>query len=314
MSNRSKFVLCLILFAAIGMCASTQAQAQANDQPGKTKVAIAEVGVVKAVKDYAQQHNQASSLDRVVGSMGNQLLDRMLNTRKFDLLEREDAKSVLSEQDFVKFFGDSASEDARAQGFKAIGADYLLILKVDNFQDRVDVLKGEGGVILSSSRRIEFNAVAKLVDTTTMQVKETANIPVSRHINDYKDLDVGSSARGDDRILIDVAKEMAQKIADRVIKVIYPSKVLSVRGGQVMLNWGDGTGINRGERWKVSVVEVIVDPDTGEKIKTEWPVGEIEIELVMPKFSRAKIIDDSGIAAGCVARPIPTPLENPKQN
>ena len=90
---------------------------------------------------------------------------------------------------------------------------------------------------------------------------------------------------------------MADRAARRFVDVIYPAKILAVRGKVVTINRGDGTGIEKGQTWDVYALgEEMVDPDSGEVLGAEEVnVGKVKISRITPKFSQATVIEDFGI-------------------
>jgi hypothetical protein len=97
---------------------------------------------------------------------------------------------------------------------------------------------------------------------------------------------------------------MAEKIAVRVVDVIFPARVLAINSPQVTINRGDGTGIKANDLWEVFALgEELIDPDTGVSYgRDEIMVGKVRITRVRPQFSTAEILDDVGIQRGAVLR------------
>jgi hypothetical protein len=85
---------------------------------------------------------------------------------------------------------------------------------------------------------------------------------------------------------------------------MFPAKVLVRSGDQVTINRGDGGGVQIGQIWNAySQGEIIKDPDTGEVLgRDESPVGAVQIISVAPKFCKARVLDDKGLAKGAVLR------------
>ena len=115
-----------------------------------------------------------------------------------------------------------------------------------------------------------------------------------------------------DELFVGIARAMADKIANRVVDVLSPAKVVDVTDidattKQVTINWGDGMFIAVGESWNVFETKVKKDPDDPDNnIVVETPVGVVEITSVSPKTSTAKIIKDgSRIADGNIVRRAP---------
>jgi hypothetical protein len=101
-----------------------------------------------------------------------------------------------------------------------------------------------------------------------------------------------------------VSRSLAEKIAVHVADVIFPAKVISRRETQVMINRGEGAGVVVGDIFNAYAQgEEVKDPDTGEVLgREEVKVGKVKITEVDPKFSKADVIEDTGVGPGSVLR------------
>lgn len=101
-----------------------------------------------------------------------------------------------------------------------------------------------------------------------------------------------------------VVKEAANWAASRLVEALFPVKVVAKTGKTVTINRGEGSGVAVDQDWRVfSVGKVLIDPDTQEVLgREEADVGKVRITEVLPKFSRALIVDDRGIAEGAILR------------
>jgi hypothetical protein len=90
---------------------------------------------------------------------------------------------------------------------------------------------------------------------------------------------------------------MAERVALRVLDVLYPAKVIAKTGDQVTINRGDGGGVEAGQTWNVYALgEEMIDPDTGISLgREEVKIGSEKITDVQPLFSRARVVEDNGI-------------------
>jgi hypothetical protein len=99
-----------------------------------------------------------------------------------------------------------------------------------------------------------------------------------------------------------LAREMAEKVALRVVDVAFPVKVIDVEEKTVTLNRGDGGGIKVGEVWSVfGPAKSITDPDTGAVIKRKGRLmGKIKITSVDADSSQGDVVEGEGIAVGAI--------------
>lgn len=275
-----------MVVAAVGM-GSGSALAQ------RKKVAVGKVKISSSVETAAKQVGTILSLQRVAESIDGQMIDSLNGTRKFEILARSDLDALLEE-------GSISGAVSPAE------ADYLLIPSVDDFQDFVEVATFSGIGKTAKKRRIRLGMVARIYDVANGgKLIESANFQLDN--KNIEQLMTQSVKQGDfsDELLRKIAQEMGSKVANRVVDVIYPAKIIALIGPQATINRGDGTGIAKGQVWEVFALgEEMIDPDTGESLGgSEVMVGKLRIDRVTPKFSSGTLVENFGVTKGSVVRP-----------
>ena len=278
--------------------------------PGKLPLAIGAVKVTPALAATLAQRGQAAELGRVQESMDPQLIAAFQGTRKFDLVARSDLKDVVLEQDLSGSGNVDKADPNAAKAFKLAGAKYVVVSTIDDFQDNVQEAEFKEIGKKATRRQVRLSVVAKIYDTTTGKLLEAPNLQLdnSDFVRNPEFLVGEKGSNLTEKALQEMARQMSEKIAARVMDVLLPAKVLVVRDGQVTLNRGDGTGIAVGQTWRVFAQgEALTDPDTGEKLGSEEVlVGAIRITGVMPKMAMGEVCGENrGVAKGCILRPSP---------
>jgi len=256
-------------------------------------------------KSEALQFDTKQELNRIVESLDGQLIDRVNATRKFDVLSRSDLADVMKEQDL----GASGNVDAKtaAKAGKLAGAKYLLVATVDDFQDYIEKAVFEGTGNTATKRVFRFSVVGKLYDSTTGKLMESANFQTGNDEFKQIQMDRNYSVKNgalSDEMMVGISRSMAQKIANHIVDVVYPAKILIRRDNVVTINRGEGGGVAEGDVFNVFAQgEELKDPDTGEVLgREEVKVGKVKISQVNPKTSLATIVEDTGVDKGGVLR------------
>ena len=263
--------------ALLAMVCSVSAQDAA---PKLKSLAIGGVKVGKTLAKAVAASGKADSLNRVAEAMDGQLMDRLHNTRKFQLVARSDLDRVIEEQGLGK-----AGELTSAR--------YLMVLSIDDFQDQQTNIPVRSG-LTRQERTVRIGTLAKIYDAQTLEVLETANIPVIIPLTSGKFDNAQQDGDLSDIALSQIARESAFQIANRVIDVLYPAKVVSRNAQEVIINRGDGTYIAVGQEWVVRGLDTVEDdPDTGVKIKFPGPeLGKVRVKDVRPLISIADVIEE----------------------
>jgi hypothetical protein len=294
--------LCLLsLFVAV--CAPLSAQDAAparpqvsspSPQPSLKTVAVAKIKATPALLADAAGNNRKSSLDRMSQALDSQLIAALQQTRKFTLLARSDSDALIEEN------------AASGQNFAFGNSDLTLVVTIDDFQDFTQTAHFATINKTATKRVIRFATVAKLYETKTNKLVETANFQ-EQNLDTEEELANSASSGGElsDSLLLALTRRMSEKVAQRVADVAYPARILAKTGKIVTINRGDGTGIAAGQLWEVFALgEELIDPDTGASLgREEVSVGKVRIQRVTPRTAQAEISgEDLGIDRGAVVR------------
>jgi len=266
--------------------------AAAQNAPVKKKLAITKIAATDAVKARMARQGAGLSLDTVLQALDSQVYDRVLSTRRFEILERSDADALAKEA------------NAAGNAFQFQQADYLLTIRVDGFNDRMETrtLPALGKTV--TARVLELSAVAKITEVATQRAIASTNFQVSRREADQLSAHtVQKVGEESDVLLTDITREMAQKIAARVADAVFPARIIGKRDKVVTINRNDTSGIKVGQVWEVFTLgDELVDPDTGDKTREEVYVGKVKVTRVTPQNSQAEILEDTGIDRLAIVR------------
>lgn len=230
--------------------------------------------------------------------MDSELIHKVHNTRKFDVIARSDLDKILKEQDLVGSGNVNISDPNAAEAFKIAGIQYLMTTSITDFQDHMETAYFEAIGETIDKRTIRVGAVAKIYDTTTGKLLESVSFQINTGGHEEKKrFIVRSDGTLSDEFIQQLATEMAGNISNRVVNVLYPARVMAITGDQVTINRGDGTGIAIGQEWEVFALgEEIIDPDTRESLgREEISAGRVRIKRVSTRTSLAKVLDNHGI-------------------
>jgi hypothetical protein len=281
----------LITLAAAAALLAPALRAQ-DAAPGKKKLAITKMVAAPSVEARMKKQGVGLSLSSVLEALDSQVHDRVLNTRRFEILERSDADAL------------AAETAAAGEAFAFNKADYVMTIRVDSFNDRMEERRLAALGKTVRARVIELSAVAKITEVATQRAVASTNFKVTKR--DSENRSENTTARvgeATDDLLIQAVAEMAQKIAVRAADVVSPARILAKRDRIVTINRNDQSGIEVGQIWEVYLLgDELVDPDTGEKSREEVLVGKVRVTRVTPQNSQAEIVEDTGIDRGAIVR------------
>lgn len=272
-------------------------------EAAKETLAVSPVVASPALLQAVNQQGSNLALGRIMDSLDVQLLQALNETNKFTVVERQNLQPIIEEQSF----GDSGNVDTNtaAGPFQLTGADFLLVVGIDDFQDFVD--RAEFAEISREieRRNVRIAAVARIYDTTSGALRDSVSMALDE--TDTQEYFTAGQRNGDttEAIYRQIATVMADQIANGLADSLYPPRVLAKTGSQITINRGEGTGIEPGQIWTVFAIgEDLIDPDTGENLgREEIMLGEAEIVRVSSRTAQALLLDDNGVQKGQVIRP-----------
>lgn len=269
----------------------------------KEPLAIGKIEPTETLKADMARQGKTIEMDRVVKALDGHLISALAGTRKFTLLGRSDLKDLLAEQD-LGASGLINPDTAPAQG-QLTGAKYRMAVTVDSFLEENVVATFTGTDRRGIKRRFQLSAQAKIYDTTTGELLDAPNFQLEESDAIIVESNQVSDAKRTDDLMPKIARKLAEKVAGRVVDVVFPAKVIDVEDTQVTINRGDGFGIKPGEIWTAyGAAKEIVDPDTGVKIKRKGKLaGKVKITSVEPTYSQGDIIEGKVETGAILNRP-----------
>ena len=282
----------------------------------KTTLAVSKIGATTALVNDMKAKGTLPTMERVVQAIDSNLSSAFQATRKFSVLTRADVDIVLKEQDFVAS-GNVSVVSKVAQIGKLKGAKYIVSVMVDDFQDYVE--KDTFATIKKKleTRKIRIGAVANIIDTSTGEIKETANFVITNDGISDKDLATqilgGSST---DSLIPILARNICSQIAIKVVDMVFPPVIIAKNGKTITFNRNLAMGVAVGDEYGIFAQgEEMVDPDTGDKLGyEEISAGKLKVISVNDKFSVGVLTEDNGVLKGQNLRLIKKAPQAPAQN
>jgi hypothetical protein len=214
-------------------------------------------------------------------------VDALVNTRKFDMLERANLDALVKEMEF----GESEYADPTkvAQIGKLSGADYAVIpeiryLEIDRRAVNVPYVGGQQVTL-----ECKLATTMRTIDVATGRIISSSVDEVEKKVRPRQNSTMRIAVQD---LFADAFKEIAIREASNIADVAYPIRVMSIEGDTVMLNRGRGALLN-GEELKVySTGEMLIDPDTRENLGYhEAYVGKIQVTEIGQRTSKAVIVE-----------------------
>ncbi len=297
-----------LLCVAFGMMIGVAAMAQDAPQ-GKMRIGLGAVKVLPSLKQSLAANGQLDLVNRASETVEAQMMDALQNTRKFEIVARHDLDELIKEQGLPAGAITDPTDPKSAMAARIKGVEYLVLTTIDDFVDVEQSTASQEMQMAVSRRTLRISAIVRIYNSSTGVLLESMSVPVQIDNNGASRMTPGDAVRNpraqDDSAYVELVNQLSTRCAQRITDILFPAKIVAVTGDAVTINRGAGTMINRGEVWEVYATgKELRDPDTAEVLgKEEMKMGEIVINDVLPKASRAQIVGENrGIASGQIAR------------
>jgi hypothetical protein len=212
---------------------------------------------------------------------------------------RSDLREILTDDDTAR--GLSLEKQ---KALNLADTKYLTVLTVDDYEDQTQRLEQKISNTTLTKRTIRLSLITKIYEASSGKLLESTSKSISSTDAQQTLNEASNDAEVTDSLIRTVIKESADWAATQVADVIFPVKVIAKSDKTVTVNRGEGTGVAVDQVWRVFAVgKELIDPDTQEVLgKEEVEVGKVRITDVLPKLSKATVVDDRGIAVGSVLR------------
>ncbi|MBN1553063.1 hypothetical protein JW979_16425 [bacterium] len=226
-------------------------------------------------------------------------ITQLVQTRKFDVVERDRMNEIIKEQDFSDTEYVSTA-NAIKMG-QLLGADYFIFGQIE----LIEAQKTSKQVPYTD--KVSESIFGRMV--VNMRIVDTrgGKVVAAKKIN-YTDSGkmTGSEAETAMMFMEKLKENTVKKLVNEVVEGVFPIKVASISGTDVVLNRGEGASYSAGD--VLTVYEQgkdIKDPDTGESLGAEEiEIGKIQVTEILQKQTKGTLIsgDPSAIKVGAICR------------
>lgn len=225
--------------------------------------------------------------------LSSDLITALVETRKFDVVERERLNDVTREKQFANLTAGEAMELG-----KLLKADYLIVGKLELIE------VSETNTPIPYTNLEKHFVSGRLIVNMRVVDSTTGKIVSAKKLNKTAKKESGTALA-----FLDTLKGVAVKdLVNDVLSAVFPIKVVSVTGDEVLINRGsEWTGFSAGQEGRVYIQgDVITDPDTNEELgRQETPIAIIKVVEILEKFTKATVVEktpDRTIEKGQIVR------------
>lgn len=252
-------------------------------------------------------------------ALSDLVTDQLVNTGKFDVLDRKNLDSTLQEHK-LNASGEIDPTTAISAG-RLVGARYLISGNILQLAQSGTSGAGAGGLvggvaggILGSVRnnRVTLKVAVRVVDAQTGRIVQSYTAEKTESATSIGGGGFSGYTAGSYSNSSFVSSSMGHLINDEAIDIVQhldparftsgpaaPSltgRVLEVDGPNVILNIGAAKGVQVGAFFDVVKVKQLKDPDSGRMLSVNETIGKIQVMTVTADTSVARVVSGKIVA------------------
>lgn len=257
-------------------------------QKGRITLAVGKIRV------SSNGHNKAL-VDEYRNRVKNDLLTKLTNSKRFDVLERQEIDQIFDEKAFAALTQGQNIEDKLSEMTEA---DYIIMPFVNDFIIRTE---SENVAYVDEIQSRHFgiiDATLRIVDSHTGKLLAADKIRVNKRLDNY-------SKQRNETLYADLVDDFTTMLVSRIMLRLYPIKIIgAISDTDYYINRGADGGLLQGTIFDVMHEgKEMFDPDTGISFgKIEQKVAQVTVQDIEPSRSKVHLINGENIQTGDILR------------
>lgn len=272
----------------------------------KPRLAVLDLDIEKTAVLVTDNFVITGSVDDQTKLLTSELITFLVNTRKFDVMERDRVNAIMKEHQFAQT-GVVDQKSAVSIG-RMLGVQLVVLGKIEALQLESKETKIPYSDYAVKTTKGNMITNIRVVDVESGVIVAANKVKVAEQVKGEVSTD----------LFFDTLKEKsARRITGEIINGVFPIRIVGVETQTVFLNYGKGAAqFKVGDELDVfQTGEDMIDPDSGESLgPKESYLGKIRIMAIERKKSIATIIDSAAtITVGAICKTAAVSQDNNTQ-
>lgn len=297
-----KLLLALILipFVCCAVWAQDASETDSDASPARRSTEQSKRQLVA----MGEWQNKSGAPDEIFETLRDRITNQIVNTRKFDVVERERIKELVRERNLVE--SGLVSEEGAPTPGKIKAAGYILYGTVLTLG-----LSGAGATVgddvTAARRNAKVEISLRITNAEDGRILASKEVSATQSGSNVVSGNTSIETGGIGPVLNDAIRIAAEKVTQALLELAFPIRIVHVGVDSVMIN------VAKEQTQDGAIYEVfrpgeeMIDPDTGESLgSSEEFVGLIKVIRVKPKVAEAEPIGNLRIEQlekGMIVRP-----------
>jgi len=225
----------------------------------------------------------------------NDLLVKLTNSNRFDVLERQEVDQVFDEKSFAAL---TSGQEIDGKLRELIEADYLIFTSVNDFYIKTEQKQVAYVDEIQTNHFGVIDATLRIVDSHSGKLLAADKIRINKKI-------ASTSNNVTDTVYADLMDDFSTSLVSNIMQRLYPIRIIgAISESEFYINRGLDGGLIQGTVFNIMREgQEMIDPDTGISFgKVEQQVAQVSVNDVEASRAKVRLISGTGVKTGDVLR------------
>ncbi len=225
----------------------------------------------------------------------NDLLVKLTNSNRFDVLERQEIDQIFDEKSFAAL---TSGQEIDGKLRELIEADYLIFTSVNDFYIKTENKKIPYVDEIQTHHFAVVDATLRIVDSHTGKLLAADKIRINKKL-------ASTSNNVTETVYADLIDDFSTSLVSHIMQRLYPIRIIgAISESDFYINRGLDGGLSKGTIFDIMREgQEMIDPDTGISFgKVEQKVAQVSVEDIEASRAKVHLITGTDVKTGDILR------------
>jgi len=227
--------------------------------------------------------------------VSNDLLIKLTNSNRFDVLERQEIDQIFDEKSFAAL---TSGQEIDGKLKELIEADYLIFTSVNDFYIKTERKQIAYVDEIQTRHFAVVDATLRIVDSHTGKLLAADKIRINKKL-------ASTSNNATETVYADLIDDFSTSLVSNIMQRLYPIRIIgAVSESEFYINRGLDGGLVKGTIFDIlREGQEMFDPDTGISFgKVEQKVAKVSVQDIEASRAKVHLISGTDVKAGDILR------------
>jgi len=227
--------------------------------------------------------------------VSNDLLVKLTNSKRFDVLERQEIDQIFDEKSFAAL---TSGQEIDGKLRELTEADYLIFTSVNDFYIKTERKRVAYVDEIQSNHFAVVDATLRIVDSHSGKLLAADKIRINKKL-------ASTSNNATETVYADLIDDFSTSLVSHIMQRLYPIRIIgAISESDFYINRGLDGGLTKGTLFDIMREgQEMFDPDTGISFgKAEQKVAKVSVEDIEASRAKVHLISGTNVKTGDILR------------